>query len=108
MNHRFKTIWETKDGKRIKIKDMEDSHLVNTIKFLRRVAEHEIKSNQKAFLGFGYPQGEMAQDAYDQEERYWNEITEDELIGEHFPCFDNMIEEGKKRKLLDCAGEVLE
>lgn len=31
-----KDWWETKDGTRIKIEDMETSHIINTIKFLKK------------------------------------------------------------------------
>jgi len=30
------SIWTTKDGREIEVSDMEDSHLLNTIKFIKR------------------------------------------------------------------------
>jgi hypothetical protein len=39
-------IWETKDGIKIQIEDMEDSHLINTIKMIERNAFEGFYENE--------------------------------------------------------------
>lgn len=36
MRDRDKIVWKTKDGREIPIKDMEYSHLVNTINYIKK------------------------------------------------------------------------
>lgn len=96
---KWKYQWVMKDGNKIRIRDMTDNHLVNTIKFLLRRTSALILRNQRAFLGGGYPQGEAAQDAYDREERYWNEITSHELLVESCVPFPFMLKEAERRGL---------
>ncbi len=88
--------WTTKDKSKIRICDMEDSHLLNTIKFLERFAETERKLNMDFYITCPQPNGEMAQMAFDNElslaiESIWEDFTP--------PIYDNLIKEKERRKL---------
>jgi len=43
-------MWSTKDGEKISVYDMEDRHLLNTIKFLERKTEERRRSDVSACL----------------------------------------------------------
>lgn len=58
--------WKTKDGREIEISEMADSHLLNTYKMLRRKGFISPKTF-RFYLTCAGPNGEMAQDAFDQE-----------------------------------------
>ncbi len=87
--------WKSKDGRRIRICDMSNQHLVNTMKLLERNASAE------RFNNFPYPsfQGEMAQ--YYAEQEFDNLIEKEdyELAGEMYPIYKDMYEELLKRGL---------
>lgn len=55
-------IWTTKEGVRMKWRDMTVSHLRNTANFLRRASHANISAMYMFSAGL---QGEMAQDAMD-------------------------------------------
>ena len=61
----LKRVWKMKDGTKIKIKDMEDSHVLNAYKMLRRNGWIGI-SELVTYLGPG-PSGEVAQEAFERE-----------------------------------------
>lgn len=50
-----KDLWETKDHKKIKISDMEISHIENTIKFLKK--HHNFYGEEYEF--YDYDNGEI-------------------------------------------------
>lgn len=86
-----KQIWTTREGKEIAIEDMKDSHLINTIRLLKkRIDEwHQISSG--AYPNF---QGEMAQECAEKD----YERSEERAFAMG-GIRQIMIEEAKKRKL---------
>jgi len=65
--------WKTKDGRKIRICDMEDDHLLNTIKLLHRHALYSLKNICISYMSYPYPSGDGARDAFDREFDYWNQ-----------------------------------
>jgi hypothetical protein len=55
--------WTTRDGTTVRITDMPDTHLMNTIRLIERGHARAIGF----YLLSPGPQGEMAKDAFDQE-----------------------------------------
>jgi hypothetical protein len=84
--------WKTKDGRTIAIRDMDDGHLTNTIRFLERAHTARVRQvilNPPAF------QGEMAQLCADAE---YNALLESEP-GDVFPVYHDLVQEQQRRKL---------
>lgn len=81
------TTWVTKDGKRVKVTEMTDSHLRNTLAFMERKVESLWEEYDAAA---NYPgQGEMAcyyadcaaDEALDHvnDAKYWVEVFKEEI-----------------------------
>lgn len=81
--------WTTKGGKTIKITDMTDSHLMNTIRFIERQYARTIGF----YLCSPGPQGEMAQDAFDRE---FDQLDEEGVSGFN-EKYDYLTEEADRR-----------
>lgn len=83
-------IWKTKDGRKIRIKDLDDGHLVNCIKMIER---------NVAWLQSIIPppmfNGEMAQLYADREYDRMVESGPDYF----FPIYDDLCEEATRRQL---------
>jgi len=85
-DHEFR--WQTKDGRIIKVKDMSDDHIKNTIRMLERVQIHR-SGEGYSFLNF--LKGEMAIECCEREIQQEEDFY-DELIGV-FKC--ELKERGK-------------
>lgn len=92
------TVWTTKDGTEIPIREMTDSHLYNTIKFLQRTAEKKVQAFALAPNPFT---AEMASDSFDRAQDAVldnpEEAVEDAL--NEVPQYDNLLKEATRRGL---------
>jgi signal recognition particle subunit SEC65 len=59
--------WTTKDGTKVRLCDMSDSHLHNAINIVEKAAELKRRDNLLFYLGCPEPTGDMAQLAFDRE-----------------------------------------
>ena len=59
--------WTTRDGTKVRIMDMMDSHLLNVYKMLMRVGQARKHNAEMAYLYCGEPQGEIAQLDFERE-----------------------------------------
>jgi len=46
-------VWETKIGDKIPIKNLSDSHLINTINYIRRIEDEQTEAEEAYYEGFG-------------------------------------------------------
>lgn len=64
-------IWTTAAGQEIPVTEMENGHLVNTIKYLRRML-----ASKPDPYAYGEPDGDAAQDAFNAEIRHNEALPE--------------------------------
>lgn len=85
-------VWTCKDGTRLRICDMTDSHLNNAIKFLeRKASELRIEMPYPSF------QGEMAQFYAEREYDAFQESSNDEIAQQICPLYDSLVEAQYRR-----------
>lgn len=91
-------VWTTAIGEKIRICDMSDTHLLNTIQFLERQAEvnHTAALNSAYAMECGL-QGEMALYVIGMEIRHLEEEGVDPY--EQFPILHNLEAEKERRGL---------
>lgn len=95
-----RSIWTTKDGKKVPIKDMTDSHLINTIRMLRRVGwyykEAELAS---AYAAASTLQGEMATYYAEGDLDIMEQESMDDFLRRTVPQYCGLMEELRLRGL---------
>jgi len=95
-----KTVWVTKDGQRIPVRDMEDDHVVNTIRLLRRsAAGARLKELDDAFSCLTFLNGDMAQMAVEQEIAGMMCQDDENWLKDHVPTYRALISEAARRGL---------
>lgn len=92
-------LWTTKDGRRIRICDMDDGHLHNSIDLLERAAAvEEIKTVDAGIGMLNILQGEMAIDSVERElDRVMDYGIDPSEVNE---LYDNLIMEKERRKAM--------
>ena len=92
-------VWRTKDGIEVKIREMTDMHLLNTIRLLRRT-RGPMKDRLAASMdGYSFGHDTMAAFYTEQEAMRLYEMDEDEFISETCAQFDELLAEAGRRKL---------
>lgn len=96
----MRAVWTMKNGQEIAIKDMGDSHLLNTIRLVRRYYGREMLANALAADSYAVDAPDGASMAAQSEANYaFEEADEQEDIGRHIPVFRCLLAELKRRKL---------
>jgi hypothetical protein len=88
--HKVTKKWTTRDGQRIRICDMTDEHLLNTIRLCQR-------AHERAKLEIPYPDfcGDMAQ--FYAEREFDNFLESGPEVA--FPLYPDLVDEAYRRRL---------
>lgn len=104
MTERGKGIWVTKDGRLIKISDMDDDHLVNSISLLKRaVGKMRFDCGFSACSLLGLCNGEMALGALESELSIDAQMSNEEWL-ERNTSYGELIEEVIRRNIAYMIG----
>lgn len=86
-------MWTMKDGTQILVKDMETSHIKNCMRLMER---NKFRAAEE-LLRLPMPNGEHAQDAYNQELSYLSSAD----VSDVFPIYEEMQIELARRAEID-------
>ena len=93
-------IWTTKDGSRIRVCDMNDSHLCNAARMVLRNAQRYIDVNLALCAhALRFLTGDMAQMAVESEEHYWLNTTPEQIVYEREDSASALLYEVERRGL---------
>lgn len=99
--------WQTKDGRVVKIADMDDEHLVNSIRLLKRVVRKMRFSRDLAgWHVLNFAQGEMAEYAIESDLELDARLSDEEWLERH-TAYEELFGEAKRRGILDYIGAII-
>lgn len=85
-------LWTTRDGRRIRIRDMGDRHLANTIAMIERAAN---RAFEEVLNSFPHLNGEMAQACAEQD---WEHAVDEGVSPSDIsPLYDDLLAEYELR-----------
>lgn len=99
--------WITKDGRTIKITDMDDNHLINSIRLLKRTVRHMRLSRDLAgFPALNFVHGEMAAYSIESDLQLDASLDDEKWLERHTP-YGELIDEAKRREILGFVGTII-
>ncbi len=91
-------LWTCKDGRKIRIKDMTNSHLLNTIKMLERVGAKQLSLSISSAYSFAADlQGEMASYFAEQDIDRMEATSIEKFVNDEYPIYEHLVLEAQKR-----------
>jgi hypothetical protein len=96
----LKTRWTTREGQVISIRSLEDRHLINIVKMLRRNAAIHLSEQIAGLYSFAFHlQGEMASYYIEQDIARAEGTSPDEFLSEEVPAWEYLLREVERRGL---------
>lgn len=97
-------LWVTKDGTLVKIGDMADDHLINSVAILKRMTSRmRFNYDFSAYSMLRFCNGEMAQDALESELFCDAQMSNEEWLESH-TSYGELMEEAIRRNIVYMIG----
>ena len=91
--------WRTKDGRVVRVENMDDAHLMNTIRMLRRKCSQYQLAEIRFLSASSVNAGDMAADGIAMEALAIGDMSVDEYLAHRWPMFNVLLDEAKRREL---------